>query len=109
MNYSPSLLFDIALTGNYTGPMLVPYFGPRLANPEEGELNRSGSFYDAGLKLSYHLRLTDAVKVRFNAGVRNLLNSYQDDFDTGVNRDPAYLYGPISPRTIYLGLKFGSF
>lgn len=109
LNYSPSLLFDIALTGNYTGPMLVPYFGPRLANPEEGELNRSGSFYDAGLKLSYHLRLTDAVKVRFNAGVRNLLNSYQDDFDTGVNRDPAYLYGPTSPRTIYLGLKFGSF
>ena len=107
-NYTPDHLFNIAFTGNYTGPMLVPYFGPKLENPEAGQLNTTGSFFDAGIKLSYQLRLTDVVKMEINGGIKNIFNSYQNDFDEGVDRDPGYIYGPISPRTIYLGLKFGS-
>jgi len=108
LNYNPTMLFGIALTGNYTGPMLIPYFGPRLNNPEEGQLNKSNSFYDIGLKLSYDIRITESVKLQLNGGVKNLFNSYQDDFDTGIDRDPGYIYGPLSPRTIYFGLKIGN-
>jgi outer membrane receptor for ferrienterochelin and colicins len=108
LNYSPNYLFNVAFTGNYTGPMLVPYFGPKLENPEQGQLNKTGSFFDAGIKLSYQLRLTDVLKMEINAGIKNIFNSYQDDFDSGIDRDPGYIYGPISPRTIYLGVKFGS-
>ncbi len=109
LDYSPTMLFNVAFTGNYSGPMLVPYFGPKLENPEEGQLNKTGSFFDAGIKLSYEVRITDAVKMEINTGIKNIFNSYQNDFDTGIDRDPGYIYGPISPRTIYFGVKFGSF
>jgi outer membrane receptor for ferrienterochelin and colicins len=49
------------------------------------------------------------VKVEINGGMKNIFNSYQNDFDSGIGRDPGYIYGPLSPRMIYLGLKFGSF
>nr|WP_321353506.1 TonB-dependent receptor [uncultured Draconibacterium sp.] len=107
-NISPTPVFDIALTGNYTGKMLVPYFGPEIANPEVGELRESDSFFDTGVKLCYHFRLSDYMKVELNGGVKNIFNSYQEDFDTGIDRDPAYVYGPLSPRTIYFGIKIGS-
>ncbi|WP_163322418.1 TonB-dependent receptor [Draconibacterium mangrovi] len=107
-NISPTPVFDIALTGNYTGKMLVPYFGPELANPEVGELRESDSFFDTGIKLCYHFRLSDYMKVELNGGVKNIFNSYQEDFDTGIDRDPSYVYGPLSPRTIYFGIKIGS-
>lgn len=108
LNFQPSPRLSISATGNYTGPMLVPYFGPRLENPEAGELRKSKSFFDAGLKISYSIQITDVVKMEWNAGVKNIFNSYQNDFDSGIDRDPAYIYGPTSPRTIYFGLRLGS-
>ncbi|VAW23825.1 TonB-dependent receptor; Outer membrane receptor for ferrienterochelin and colicins [hydrothermal vent metagenome] len=109
LGYSPPHLFNIALTGNYTGPMLVPYFGSKLVNPAEGDLVKTKAFFDTGVKLSYDVRLTSQMTMELNGGVKNIFNAYQDDFDTGINRDPAYIYGPVSPRTIYFGVKFGSF
>ncbi|NQU54400.1 MAG: TonB-dependent receptor [Bacteroidetes bacterium] len=108
MNYSPGLLFNVALTGNYSGSMLVPYFGPKLANPKVGQLNKTDSFFEAGIKLTYDIKLTDAIKMQLNSGIKNIFNSYQTDFDSGRDRDPAYVYGPLSPRTIYFGLKIGN-
>jgi len=96
--------FCFSATGNYTGEMLVPYFGTQ--NPE-GELRTSSSFYDLGTKVSYTYKLNGA-SVEVSAGIKNILNSYQSDFDSGIDRDPAYIYGPLNPRTIYFGLKFGN-
>jgi outer membrane receptor for ferrienterochelin and colicins len=109
LNYSPTMFFNIAFTGNYTGSMLVPYFGPKLENPEEGILNQTSPFFDAAIKLTYDIKLTDAVKLQLNGGVKNIFNSYQNNFDLGIDRDPAYIYGPLSPRTIYFGVKISSF
>jgi outer membrane receptor for ferrienterochelin and colicins len=109
LNYLPLPRFSFSATANYTGPMLVPYFGMQSDNPAEGELRTSGSFFDMGLKGAWNLDITDDVKLEINAGIKNLFNSYQKDFDTGINRDPSYIYGPLSPRLIYFGLKFGSF
>jgi len=107
--YSPGLLFNVSLTGNYSGPMLVPYFGPKLPNPEVGQLNKTDAFFDAGIKLTYDIKLTDAIIMQLSSGVKNIFNSYQSDFDSGIDRDPAYVYGPLSPRTIYFGVKIGNF
>jgi len=96
--------FCLSGTGNYTGKMLVPYFGTE--NPE-GELRSSDSFFDMGLKLRYTVRLNGA-SVEFSGGMKNILNSYQDDFDWGIDRDPAYVYGPLAPRTIFVGIRFGN-
>ena len=93
-------------TGNYTGSMLVPYFGTET-NPEIGELRKSEDFFDLGLKLRYTIKLNGANLQSFG-GIKNIFNSYQNDFDTGADRDPAYMYGPVSPRTIYFGVKIGN-
>ncbi|MEN8250286.1 MAG: TonB-dependent receptor, partial [Bacteroidota bacterium] len=96
--------FCLSATGNYTGSMLVPYFGTE--NPD-GELRESKEFFDLGAKLSYKVKLNGG-SVEFSGGIKNLFNSYQSDFDIGIDRDPAYIYGPLSPRTIYFGVKFGN-
>lgn len=108
MTYSPSSLFRIATTGNYTGNMLLPYFGPNQANPEIGELHETKQFFDFGLKLSHDFRLGEDMGLQFYSGVKNLFNSFQDDFDIGPDRDPSYMYGPLSPRMFYFGVKLGN-
>ena len=94
--------FCLATTANYTGSMLVPYFGV-----EGEELRKSDPFYDLGIKLSYDFKLKGAT-VQLLGGIKNIFNSYQTDFDRGIERDPGYLYGPSLPRTIYIGLKIGN-
>jgi len=96
--------FCLSTNGSYTGSMLVPYFGTE--NPA-GELRESDSFYDIGAKLSYMVKLNGA-SVEFSGGVKNIFNSYQEDFDRTADRDPAYIYGPMTPRTIYFGIRFGN-
>jgi outer membrane receptor for ferrienterochelin and colicins len=97
---------NLSVTGSYTGKMLVPYFGP-LADPDLGELHKSNPFFDMGIKLSCNIKLNGAI-LQLYSGCKNIFNSYQSDFDSGINRDPAYVYGPVSPRTIYLGIKIGN-
>ena len=97
----------LSLSYNYTGRMLVPYFGLNQADPGTGTLRTSQTFHNAGLKCAYTLPL-NGTKVRFFVTVKNIFNSYQKDFDRGIDRDPAYIYGPAYPRTIYAGLKFGN-
>lgn len=100
--------FCLSTTGNYTGAMKVLYEGvedkPGLDN---NGLVESDSFFDLGAKLSYTVKLNGA-SVQFLGGIKNIFNSYQSDFDSGIERDPAYIYGPLSPRTIYFGMKFGN-
>jgi len=107
LDYTLFNRFAINSTLNYTGPMLVPYFGLDQADPETGELRTSGNFFDWGLKLSYTIPINGA-SIQFFAGMKNILNSYQQDFDTGVDRDPGYIYGPMLPRTLYAGISLGN-
>ncbi len=98
-------------TANYTGKMLVPYYGTESSLDENGdplgELRTSNEFIDLSTKLSYTIKINGSA-VQFAAGVKNIFNAYQSDFDYGVNRDPGYMYGPGAPRTIYFGIKFGN-
>ena len=96
----------LSATGTYTGRMLVPYFGP-LTDPEIGELRKSDHFFDLGSKIHYNIKLNGASLQLFT-GIKNIFNSFQSDFDSGINRDPAYVYGPVSPRTVYFGIKIGN-
>jgi outer membrane receptor for ferrienterochelin and colicins len=117
----------MTVTGNYTGSMLIPHFG---VNPEnaltqeernnqlqaiesgfviEGEeLVRSSAFYNLGFNLNYAFNLSKHIKLDFKAGVKNIFNSYQSDFDQGVYRDAGYIYGTSMPRTFYLTIKIGN-
>lgn len=122
MNWEAFHDFTIALTGTYTGKMDVPYEGGQTFRNkaeealwqkhlnDEGEswvMRESDSFFDLGMKIHYDFHMGDA-KIRVFTGMKNIFNSYQDDFDTGVERDPAYIYGPMQPRTIYFGITLGN-
>ncbi len=100
--YNPKWGFKAALSGVYTGEMLMPYYnGP--------ELRTSKSFFEQNLKLSYALDWRRVgVGVEFFAGLQNMFNAYQNDFDTGKYRDSNYVYGPSRPRTVFFGLKLMS-
>ena len=99
--------FCLSTTGNYTGTMKVLYEGIENKLLDANGLVDSDSFFDLGIKVCYTLKLNGA-SVQFLGGVKNIFNSYQSDFDSGIERDPAYMYGPLAPRTVYFGIKFGN-
>lgn len=107
LDWTPVSSFGVSTTANYTGKMLVPYFGNQIDDPDSGELRESDPFFDLGLKLRYDFKLNGAT-LRVFGGMKNIFNSYQDDFDKGIDRDPGYIYGPTLPRTVYFGVKIGN-
>jgi len=103
-SWLPNERFNIDVTGTYTGSMLVP-----LVISDTGflQLNNVNPFFDVNLKLESHFDVNDNFMTTFSIGVKNMFNSYQDDFDTGPTRDSDYVYGPSAPRTFFVGLKIG--
>ncbi|MDX5436466.1 MAG: TonB-dependent receptor, partial [Pontibacter sp.] len=103
----PQSRFTTALSGVITGPMLVPHFGGAPGVIED-ELVTSPTFVETNLKLAYRFSIKSIKQdLQLSAGVQNLFNQYQQDFDLGKDRDSNYVYGPARPRTFYIGLKFG--
>lgn len=107
LEWKPIKKFVFSATGLYTGSMLIPYYGLQLPEPEQGEIRESQPFFDAGLKIAYNMR-TNGTNIQLFAGVKNIFNSYQSDFDSGIDRDPGYIYGPASPRTLTFGFRLGN-
>jgi outer membrane receptor for ferrienterochelin and colicins len=93
---------DLFLSGIYTGPMDVPHYAGYVA---KDEVRKSESFFELNAKIAYTFRFNNRTDIELNAGVQNIFNSYQDDFDKGENRDAGYVYGPSKPRTISAGVK----
>lgn len=105
-SYLPSEKFNVDVTGTYTGSMTVP-----LVISKTGflQLNEVNPFFDMNIKLESHIDFNDSFMMTVSGGVKNIFNSYQDDFSTGPKRDSDYVYGPIAPRTFFMGIKFGRF
>ncbi len=99
-SYAPTKAIGISLSGTYTGKMLVQHI------TESGDFEKvTPRFLDANFKFSYDIPLADNVFLQLNAGVQNIFNSYQKDFDKGVTRDAGYIYGPSLPRSLFVGAK----
>ncbi len=107
-SWQPGSDFQAALTGTYTGTMLVPYFGEEAPDPTAGLLRDTERFLDMGFNIRYDARINGS-RIQFFGGMKNIFNSYQSDFDKGVDRDPDYIYGPLAPRSVYVGLRTGIF
>ena len=101
--------FKIDLSANYMGRMDVEHFAgglrPDGTDVLKDELVRTNPFFDLGIKLSYDFKIWKTIGLQLNGGVRNILNSYQRDFDQGPARDSGYIYGPSLPRSIFVGAK----
>ncbi|MCH5330868.1 MAG: TonB-dependent receptor [Alistipes sp.] len=101
---TPVKHFDIALSGTYTGSMLVQHIAGS-GTPVDVAV-RTPRFFDLGIKLSYEIPFSATMAMEVNCGVQNIFNAYQRDFDKGAERDSGYIYGPSMPRSIYAGVKF---
>ncbi|MBT0710832.1 hypothetical protein INE91_04716 [Phocaeicola vulgatus] len=55
-------------------------------------------FFELNLKAGYDFNLYKGITMQVNAGVHNIFNAYQSDFDRGAKRDSGYIYGPGMPR-----------
>ena len=86
-----------------TGPMTVQHM--EGSGTDVDLAVRTQSFFDASVKLTYNFKLFNRVNLDVSAGVSNIFNSYQNDFDSGVNRDSGYIYGPALPRCINAGVS----
>lgn len=53
-------------------------------------------FFDMGVKLAYDFKLYKTIDLQLSAGVQNVFNAYQNDFDQGVERDSGYLWAGCS-------------
>ena len=108
--FTPVTKFAVSLSGNYTGSMLVPH---EAGQGVEGidrfsKVNiteKSTSFFELNTKLSYKFDVFKNIQLELNAGVQNIFNAYQGDFDTGAGRASAYIYGPGAPRSFFAGFK----
>jgi outer membrane receptor for ferrienterochelin and colicins len=102
LSFSPSNKIDLSLSGVYTGQMYVPHFSGYIASDI---MEKSKKFLELNFKAAYTFAFSGEQDVQVNAGIQNILNSYQDDFDKGVYRDAGYIYGPSRPRTLFVGFK----
>ena len=85
-----------------TGKMLVEHHAGMI---EANTTVETPDFWDLGFKASYNFRLWQSCNLQLNAGVQNIFNSFQRDFDYGADRDSGYIYGPTLPRCFYFGIK----
>ena len=99
---NPLRQLTLSLTGTYTGGMLVEHHAGMI---EMNETVKTPSFWDMGFKGVYDFRIYRSFSLQLNAGVQNIFNSFQRDFDSGADRDSGYIYGPTLPRTFFFGVK----
>ena len=101
-NIEPVKHFHIVTNGKVTGSMLVQYFAGYVPEDEEVTTN---PFFEWDVKLCYDIPLYKHYTLEINAGVKNLLDSFQSDLDKGMDRDAGYVYGPATPRTFFAGIN----
>ena len=101
-SYNPLKDLTLSLTGTYTGSMLIEHHAGMI---EKNLTVETPGFWDMGFKTAYDLKVHGNVSLQLNAGVQNIFNSFQDDFDSGADRDSGYIYGPTLPRTFFFGVK----
>ena len=101
-SYNPIRNLTLALTGTYTGSMLVEHHAGMLENNMTVKTRDS---WDMGFKAAYDFKVYRSFSLQLNAGVQNMFNSFQNDFDSGADRDSGYIYGPTLPRNFFFGIR----
>ena len=100
--YMPIKPLSLSLSGTYTGSMLVQHMAGYI---DKDVAVNTRDFFDMGVKVAYDFKLYKSVDLQLSAGVQNVFNAYQNDFDQGVERDSGDIYGPPAPRSYFAGIK----
>ncbi|MBN1894623.1 TonB-dependent receptor [bacterium] len=103
---APSHRIHFFLAGDSFGETDVPH---EILVPEQETprliLERGNPFFQIDLGIIYRVPVNSSFNMEINMGIKNITDAFQEDLDQGPDRDPAYVYGPVQPRTFYLGLK----
>jgi outer membrane receptor for ferrienterochelin and colicins len=102
LNIEPVKNFHILTNCKVTGSMLVQHFAGYVPKDEEVT---TPVFFEWDFKLCYDIPLYKHYTLEINAGVKNLLDHFQQDLDKGMDRDAGYIYGPATPRTFFAGVN----
>ena len=103
-SYSPSARFTFVANLVHTGAMSLVHMA---GAPEQlrDEYQYSDVFNVIGLKATFLQSIKRVgVGIEYSIGVKNLANAYQNNFDSGKNRDSNFIYGPSNPRTFYFNI-----
>ncbi len=105
VTYASGKKFQNNISGIYTGSMYVPHLAGFIT---EDRLEKTRDFFELNIKTSYDFSLDEHKhsKIRLSGGIRNIFDSYQQDFDQGTDRDANYIYGSSRPRVFFVGIKF---
>lgn len=107
-SFTPNDRWNAAFNIVYTGPMELAHFAGAPEQTQD-EYVTSRSFTNMTTRIGYTFPLPDMdTGIELFGGIKNITNAYQNDFDTGKNRDSNYIYGPAMPRTIFVGVKWKS-
>ena len=108
LTLNPSRKLSTTINLVYTGKMQLVHFA---GAPEQqaDQFKTSDPFTDVSFRSGYTIDLKNINSgLEIFGGIRNIFNSYQNDFDSGKNRDSNYVYGPSLPRTLFMGVRFKS-
>jgi outer membrane receptor for ferrienterochelin and colicins len=100
--------FNIFAFAKFLAEAYVPHELPPLPGEEDPQLllKLSDTYFILDLGASYEFDLNGTTDMRVSVGCKNVLDAYQKDLDSGVDRDAAYIYGPALPRYGYIGNQF---
>jgi outer membrane receptor for ferrienterochelin and colicins len=101
MQWQPHPFFNLRSSLNLTGPMDVIYQGIL----RDVQIERTPAFTEIDLMAAYTKAISSSFILEFQAGIRNLTNAFQEDFESGRDRDAGYMFGPMRPRMFTLGLS----
>ena len=109
LSITPNKKFNTTISLVYTGSMELVHFAGAPEISEDTYFD-SPSFTEVGFKSGYTFNLKNMdTGLEVFGGIKNIFNAYQNDFDTGKNRDSNFIYGPGMPRTFFMGVRLKSF
>ena len=108
-SYTPTKKWSVNANLVYTGSMQLAHFAGAGTGQNIDEYIKTKSFTDAGIRVGHLFNLNQFKSgLEIFAGVKNIFDTYQTDFDKGKNRDSNFIYGTSLPRTYLLGIKLKS-
>lgn len=98
--WRPAADWDVYLALRHVGTM-------KALNNNTGRLNDTLDFLVADLSFTRHVHFAsgqagDGREVDVTVGIRNLFDERQKDLEIGAGRDSDYVYGPRSPRSLFV-------
>lgn len=109
LTYNPNKNWAITANGVFTGSMLLAHVAGEGTGQDFDEYFKAKSFTDIGIRAGHTFNLPKMKSgIEVFGGMKNILDAYQKNFDTGKNRDSNFIYGPNMPRTLFVGLRLKS-